>query len=283
MNDSAKKRTLRKHQIVVRCLVVIALLIACMVTFIQHSATFAVTATVERVEFITSKGHSTNWFLDKAQYIEDYGSTPVEFSGYVELAQGVRVTVERVAMGPLYIQVEANTPDQTDLGSHFAEGGTPLGTIRGHAVFKITDLQTRILNGKNVVLPLSGDVRLGTGVERPTLPSVPLLRQGQITVIGHSLLGDDLYKGDSQSLDPGDVVAIGSATGPAIGFVAVEEGPALTATFHVVANNVSINRLPASGYRVSSTVFSRIKNDGTLQSVWAAFLFLFALKKIGAE
>jgi hypothetical protein len=34
---------------------------------------------------------------------------------------------------------------------------------------------------------------------------------------------------------------------------------------------------------VSSTVFSRIKNDGTLQSVWAAFLFLFALKKIGAE
>jgi hypothetical protein len=283
MNQFVKRDGLRKHQIVTRWLAVIALLTACTVTFIQHSATFAVTAAIERVEFITSKGKTTNWFLKNAQYIPEYESPRQEFSGYLELGEGVRVTIERVAMGPLYIQVQANTPDQSDLGVLFAEDGSPLGAIHRHALFKIIDFQTLSANGKNVVLPISGDVRLGTLVERPTLPSVPLLRQGQITVIGHSLLGDDLYKGDSQSLDPGDVVEIGNASGPAIGFVAVEEGPALMATFHVVAKNLSVNRLPASGYTVSSTVFSRIKNDGTLQSIWAALLFLLALKRIGAE
>ncbi len=135
--------------------------------------------------------------------------------------------------------------------------------------------------GQSTVLPLAGEIRLGTSGAVPTTQFTPLLRQGQISVLGRNFLGSDLYKEPPQPLESGDVVVFRDSEGPAYGLATVDERPAISATLHVLAREAVIRRPPAAGYTVGLTVLDRLKNDGSLQGIWGAFIFFLGLRKLG--
>jgi hypothetical protein len=275
------KKTVKAARAAIRWLAVLSLVLACVVTFVPLKTTLAITATTDRLEIVSLPEYPNHWYLEQVEYFSDFGGKPSLFTGSLEVSPKVRIIIERISQGPLFISLRAAGSPNDDIGTMFGTDESIIGHISPHSTFKISGILARSAVGQNILLPLSGDVIIGGAAERPTRSAVPTLRQGTVAVIGTSFLSSSLYKVSSQILDAGDIVTVRDNVGPALGFIVVDERPSLNATFHVLANEAVINRAPARGYVIGASLFDRVKNDSTMQAFWAAFLFFFGLKKIG--
>jgi hypothetical protein len=264
-----------------RVLFIVALLGATAVTFIPRTASFDLAVSTESVEVVTSSSYKPIWYVNGSQLSDGSGAASRPCTGSIEIAPNVRITLQRIGTGPLNVEVESAGSSIQRCGMISNTGESTSVPLGRKAILKITDITQRSAAGQSTVLPLGGEVRLGTSGEMPTSQFTPLLRQGQISVLGRNFLGSDLYKGTPQSLEPGDVVVFKDPEGPAYGLATVDERPAINATLHVLAREAVIRRPPAAGYTVGLTVLDRLKNDGSLQGIWGTFIFFLGLRKLG--
>jgi hypothetical protein len=254
---------------------------AVVATLFPRPTTLELVATTEVAEMTTSDELTTLWYLTSVQPTTDGTTISPSVSGQFEIAPKVRIIVERIGNGPLLIRLGTVDNKSGHLGSIHKDDGSTLEINGRSTEIIVADLSKRSQNGQNLVLPISGKMRIGAAIEAPVSGKSPLLREGKIAPIGRNFLGSDLYRGDTQTLAPGDVIFFERSKGSAVGVLVIDEKPAMTASIHVFANEAVINRYPASGYTIGISLIDRIQKDGTLQKVWTAFFFLLGLRKLG--
>jgi hypothetical protein len=276
-----KQRAKEKAKTIFSILAAAALLVAMALTLIPRTASFDLSVSTEYVEAVTSGSYQPVWYLSTPQFSDGLGGAPRPFLGSLKIAPNIRITLQRIGTGPLFAELTPIYEAVKSCGMMSNSGEGFSSALGPHVILKIPDVAQRSGAGQSTVLPLGGEIRLGAASELPGSQLSPLLRQGSLTVLGRNFLGSDLYKAAPQLLEPGDVVVFEKQVGSAFGLVSVDERPAMGVTLHVLAREAEIRRPPSEGYTVGLTLLDRVKNDGTLQSIWGAFIFLLALRKLG--
>jgi hypothetical protein len=144
------------------------------------------------------------------------------------------------------------------------------------------DLTGRRWLDKSVVLTFVGETEIVDEISLDPGPRSALLRSGEIRILGHSILDrESLFRGDVISLDTGDLVTVEGAD-ECVGLVVVNEKPAIKVAVRCVGKEAKVTRFASKGYSVSTSIFTRIKNDRPLQAAWAVVFLIASLtpKKI---
>lgn len=254
-------------------IVATALALSLALTWWPLPTTFNVAAETESFKLVTEDAPRPRWFLEDATVFRESGGwEPAVFAGSVRLEPGVVAEFERIAFGPLRIQCASLGPGKP-VAHLYDEEETLVETVRGRLVFRIEAISERASRGGSIVLPFTGKAFLGDELSLDPGKSPPLVRSGKITALGHSILGQDLFTGNSAELDLGDRISFEGAESFA-GLIAANERPGLAVSFRTVGKSARVDRFGAQGYEVRSSVPTRIANDGPLQLAWATTLAL---------
>jgi len=246
-------------------------------------ATFNVTVQSEHVEFFTDGAPVSRWPLDRVWLFEGDADSARPFTGSLEFADSVHVTVERVALGPLLIRVEA--PRAGDPAAVLYDAADePLGPVRAPLEIEVPDLARRSAAGQELLLPLTGRVRSGRSVGFETPGGAGLLRGGKAALLGRSLLertpflarlaSGTVFEAGSVTLDAGDQFTVEGVESPAFGFIVVDERPALAAAYRVVGRSGRVERPGGQAYSVRVNLRARLVHDGPLQALYASFVMV---------
>ncbi|HLV18812.1 MAG TPA: hypothetical protein VKY70_15255 [Pseudomonas sp.] len=296
----------------------VPLLMEAMTRLMDRPYTFYVTANTDVLTLTTTELSGTRWYLDRAQarleapwqartpaaaegpFIElppAFAPTPWEpFQGYVEVGPNANVTLTRQGSGPLTMQVASPPSPPADIAALPAAVLEPLddGEARStHSVALQVTLDTQPLNGT-----LQGMGAIGGEPHRPTHPaSPPLLRSGEVTVVGRRLGSELLYTvmhvplrlGDEmrvmqQRRPPGEVddahgpgeaaefACIFSVAPPASG------GSGIDLACHASGRSLQISRFGERSGSLQPRPWDVLINEPSLQAVMPlAFTALFAL------
>lgn len=239
-------------------------------------STFSIVATTEWIGFDVLGPRPVRWSFEDANLFKTADSKAVPFAGSIELPPGTHADVERISKGPLRIAI--TFPNETS-ALLFDAAEERVATLDHRVVVTLDNFEERSKAGKNLVLPVSGNIQFGRMSDLPTSASVPQLREAKVTIIGHALLGNSLYRAGASELSPGDTLTFKSSSGPFFGTLSIDENPGIVAVARVIAESGYVSHPPASGYTIEPSVFDRIKGDEFLQAVWAAFVFIWGLRE----
>ncbi|TLF47240.1 hypothetical protein FEI13_16320 [Halomonas urmiana] len=208
----------------------IPLLMEAMTLVIEGPYTFHVDAKSEVLTLTTEELSGTGWYLenaearqesplqaaaagtDEASFIElptDRAPRPWEsFTGYVEVGPHARVTLTRQGSGPLSIHIAAarDAPATTDT----AQPAAVLKPLSGDDRQASRDLELQVMLTEQ---PLNGTLQglgaIGGDAYSPSEPaSPPLLRTGEVSVVGRRLGSELLYTVMAVPLRLGDEVRV---------------------------------------------------------------------------
>lgn len=273
--------TKSKSKTVLIALRVGAFLVASICTFIPRSASFDISSSTEIVEEITSETNTSVLYLTDSEFYNGSSGKQQTFTGSITISPKVRVVLERIGTGSLRIELTPGDESVQSIGIMSAQGELSSHSMGRKASFLINSFDKRSIAGQSTVIPLAGDFILGYSGRIQSSPNSPLLHSGSISIIGRNLLGSELYRTGSQLLDLGDVIVFNNARGRGYGIAVVGEHPGIDVELHVLADEAIVKRPPSSGYTIGLTLVDRVKNDGTLQGIWGALVFLLALRKVG--
>jgi hypothetical protein len=246
---------------------------------------FTVSAITDGIRVATAaKGPKTSWFVGKARVLKSQDAGPTDFDGTVVVREGTDVLIERIGRGPLRIQcrpmnvVSEGHGDDIPVAELYGRDDDGfLGTVKGQLAIRIDDLEARAASGDSLVLPINGSVQLG-GDTRPDVRHVAPLREGKVVLVGSTLFGDSHYSAGGSDLLFGDSVAI-DTTQPMMGLVMVDGEPSMKAVFRAVGMDAHISRYGSRGYKVGTSLVSRVTSDESIQAIWAAALTIFGALK----
>jgi hypothetical protein len=151
-------------------------------------------------------------------------------------------------------------------------------------LIEIKNVDSLLNSGISIVYPLSGIVELGKSVDVEIYNETsPILRSGDISMTGYSNFGKGKYfDAGNEKLYLGDCLEFGEKE--VIGFVAVNDNPALQVAYRVEADE-AIVRKPGpkgknSGYRISASLYDRFINDLFFQGLSLIFAALIVFTSI---
>lgn len=240
--------------------------------------TFNITAETERIEFFAKNEPDSRWVLYKVQVRENYSDSTHTFTGSFQLAGGVNVLIERIALGPLWIHIEAEREGQS-AGTYYV-ADDPVGPASRTLEFIISDLSSRALAGETVVLPITdilGDVYTGRSIGIDTEGSTALLRSGEVTMLDRSLFGRSVYKAGSETLQTGDQFTIEDPESSTFGFIVADERPALNVAYRVVGRNAYVRRPGGITVPISASLLNRFLHDHLFQGIALLFGMLVVI------
>lgn len=254
----------------------ISLAIALTLSLWPLESTFSIVATTEWIGFDVLGPRPVRWSLEDANLFKTANSKAVAFTGAIELPAGTHADVERISKGPLRIAI--TLPEKASALVYDA-AEQRVDDLDRRVVVTVDNFEQRSKAGRNVVLPLAGNIQFGRMSELPTNASVPQLREAKVATIGHAILGNSLYRAGTSELSQGDTLTFKSTRGPFFGTLRIDDNPGIAAVARVVADSGYISHPPASGYNIEPSIFDRIKGDEFLQAVWAAFVFIWGLRE----
>jgi hypothetical protein len=248
-----------------------AIVVSLAVTLRRVETTFDVTASTELAEVTADSFAMPEWELDSAAFVRARGDRVVTASVRLRFAPGARIRVERVSTGPLRIAVEA--PAGSTLAAMLLNpDGTPGGPVGRRFEFAVPDPGERARRGRTTVFSFVGAITLGQPNAAET--GRAMVRSGTISMLGRTLLGSNRFEAGTARLGVGDRFVVDRPSGPAFGFVRVDEGPGLTAAYRILAVSGSVKRFGTSGYQVSTSLRDRLLKDHVLQGVWLTTVML---------
>lgn len=246
--------------------VVVALVLVGWLIWPWHRITYNVTLRTEWLEFLHRDISPVSWPITGAEVFgANTGGTP--FTGVFEPADSVRVVVERVAFGPLVMEVQSARADaaSASVGVLRAEDDTEAITAGAYLSLVVTDLPRRAEAGTTLLLPLVGEVqRGGRLIGRTASGSTAILRSGTVQMLGQSIGWHRAFDAGETSLNPGDVFEVEGTrteTEPALGFVQVDERPGMLVAYRVLATQGWVRRPGGGRHRLSVSLFSRLARD----------------------
>lgn len=230
--------------------------------------TFSVTAETERVELSITTQPPSRWVLDSVEVIRDYGDER-PFTGSFQLADSVKVVVERIRAGPLWIHAESMRRTDGSAGTFYLDTEEVLDRAGPVVEILVRDLDQRAQSGRTIVLAVTGNVSSGRqgGIETPG--SNALLRSGRVTMLRNAMLGKTVFEAGAIELDLGDQfdVTKPDPLSPTFGFLVVDERPGIAAAYRSVGEGATVTRPGGVTYEVSLSLLRRIVYEPYVQGI----------------
>lgn len=237
--------------------------------------TFDITAETESLTFTPLVNSGLEWQLDGVRLRRSFNDTGTVVSGTLALSDSVRVLIERKSLGPLRLQLEArdSTAVNALLGTFTLDSITQI-ELRTVAFVDFSDIQERAQAGRPVVLFGQGDMTIGWVPNYTTDLSQPLLRSGTVRMIGKSWFRSTSFSAGSAELRAGDRFEIEKPLSAGVGFISVDERPALAVGFRTVAQSATVTRPGGGTPQISTSLNSARLGDPVLQAGYTILVLL---------
>lgn len=277
-----KKNTKLGYKRILVGLIILLPLVLIIGISIPTATTFNVSVTTELLAFKTLDSDHSKLSLRDVQVYNYNGDSLGRFSGSFKISPNAETHIERIAHGPLSIQITGGSNNSA--GDFYAANSDLKMHAADHFVeFYVEDMSSRLLEGETIIIPINGEVSLGRNVNYETYSnSNALLRHGNVVVIGKSLLSNSYYKSSTYDLNIGDEFRVVDPISKAYGFATINENVGMTVAYKVIGKEGRIltpgPRNKNSGYPVSLSFLSKINNDTLFKglSLFTAFLISLA-------
>jgi hypothetical protein len=260
-------------------IIAIALAVACGLAalYLYVPLTYVVSASTERVIIHSTALAGSKWYLDNAEIMSACESEWRRFTGTIHVHSSTKIAIERIAEGPLRISVLDKHGQEDETVAELYDFVDEAGVLaKGCLYVTIEDLRNRSQNGETVVLPVNGYMEIGREPRHETTKYVPLLRSGKIQLIGKTLFGNSVYDAGTITLGIGDIFIVERPQAGS-GLVLADQLPGLTAVSYTVGDRAYVHRFGTDGYKVSSTLWVRIKKDPIIRGLAAAVVFILGV------
>lgn len=251
---------------------------------IPIATTFNVSVQTELVTYeVTDAVNSKLPFRNAIKYNIDGDSIGV-FEGDFKASVGATINVERIAHGPLSVQIVGK--DNSSAGSYYSPyTDFKTSDAPNFIEFVISNINDGVNEGVTHIIPINGEVTLGRNIAYETYGnSTALLRQGEVVVIGKSLLSNNYYKSATYDLNVGDEFRIIEPQSKAYGFVTINENSGMTVAYKVIGKEGRIltpgPRDNTSGYPIALSFLSKIENDSFFKGISLCIALLISLATI---
>ncbi|MFD1293978.1 hypothetical protein ACFQ5N_09035 [Lutibacter holmesii] len=257
-----------------------------LVFFDNINTLFNITAHTEIIKFQTVNKPISRYNLNNASIhvTDNYNFKNIynSFNGSLEINKNVKVEIERISQGNIIFLLESD--NGTSIGNLYNSSNENIYAAKDYMLIEIKKVDSLLNNGISIVFPLSGYVELGKSVDVEILNETnPVVRTGDITMTGYSNFGSGQYfEAGNKKLYLGDCLEFENKD--AIGFVAVNDSPALQVAYRIEANEAII-RKPGpkgknSGYRISASVYDKFINDRFFQGLSMIFATLLVITSL---
>ena len=264
---------------------ILLLYLVLLVFFININTLFNITAHTEIIKFQTTSKPISRYNLNNASIhvTENYNFKNIynSFNGSLEINNNVKVEIERISQGSILFLLESE--NGKSIGNLYNNDNKKILKANDYMLIEIKKIDSLLNNGVSIVFPLSGFVELGKSVDVEIYEETsPVLRTGDISMTGYSsIFGNGHYfEAGNKKLYLGDCLEFDKKE--AIGFVSVNDNPALQVAYRIEADQAIIRKpgpkAKNSGYRISASVYDKFINDRIFQglSLIAAFLLVLA-------
>lgn len=277
-----KKKRILKH-FVLGLLIGLPILLIVLLSW-PIATTFNVSVQTELVEYeVTDVVNSKIPFHNASKYNFNVDSLGV-FDGDFKVSVGATVKIERIAFGPLSVQIKGKGNESA--GAYYSsDTDLKVDNAPNFIEFVLNDVSKDANEGFTHIIPINGKVTLGRNISYETHSnSTALLRQGTVVVIGKSLFSNNYYKSSSYDLNIGDEFMIIEPKSKAYGFATVNENSGLIVAYKVIGKEGRIltpgPRNINSGYPVSLSFLSKIQNDAFFKGISLCIALLISIATI---
>jgi len=245
--------------------------------------TFNVSAVTEEVKVVTHKTPMSRWPLKNIEISrdcpEDEGDIKyLDFSGSLNINPSVYLTLTRVAFGDLKVTLYSNNDNA--VGELYDNEDEFVLSLTSCAFFYIRKINERTSRGETIVLPVTGDISAGSEIRFLTQSSMPILREGQVTILDRSFMTDENYSVGPFSLEAGDTFKVHNSKVSSQGFVLVNENAAINLTFRAKGLRGVIKRYQSEDYELRNSYWSKLYHDESLSLAWILIIVLFNIIRI---
>jgi len=268
--------------------ILLILYLVLLVFFDNINTLFNITAHTEIIKFQTVNKPISRYNLNNASIhvTENYNFKNIynSFNGSLEINSNVKVEIERISHGAIFFLLESENGES--IGNLYNNDNKKILKAKDYMLIEIKKVDSLLNNGVSIVFPLSGFVELGKSVDVEIYEETsPVLRTGDITMTGYSsYFGNGQYfEAGNKKLYLGDCLEFDKKE--AIGFVSVNDSPALQVAYRIEADQAIIRKpgpkAKNSGYRISASVYDKFVNDKLFQGLSLISAFLLVLASFG--
>jgi hypothetical protein len=262
-------------------------------TFLKHEyfekpTTFSVHANTELVQVSTQQVPMSRWYLDSvlvaASCPEDEGEKLEfhRFTGSIQLNAGVKIKFVRVGQGLLTVSLLKNNEDEPSpsrVGELFDEEDDLYKELGDCAVLEY-DLGHKPEQIDSIVLPITGEIIAGREIRFTTQSKIPILLEGQVTILDRAIWTDENYNVGPYDLEPGDSFIVHDPIVASQGFVLVNDERAMTLVYRAQGLRGAIKRYQAEDYQIKNSFWSKLYHDDGLAITWIFILILFSFIRV---
>jgi len=257
-----------------------------LIFFDNTNTLFNITAHTEIIKFQTVSKPISRYNLNNASiYVtENYNFKNIynEFNGSLEINKNVKVEIERISQGAIIFLLESE--NGASIGNLYNSNNKKVFSAQDYMLIEIKKIDSLINNGISIVFPLSGFVELGKSVDVEIYDETnPVVRTGDVAMTGYSNFGSGKYfEAGNEKLYLGDFLEFDNIE--AIGFVSINDNPALQVAYRIEAEEAII-RKPGpkgknSGYRISASLYDKFKNERFFQGLSMIFAALLVITNL---
>lgn len=240
---------------------------------------YNITATTEVIECYSKQRPSNriNLFNAKIYTLEDGEGWQLEdkliansFSGTLQLGDSTNIKLERIAHGPLLIEIERDQPGIAATLRSNTSKDLKHEDIPDLLFVEIHNIDSILNSNTSVVIPLFGKIELGKSIEIETENEYSLLlRDGDVTMTGYTSIGKSSFPAGHEKLFLGDKLIFNDYN--SIGIASMSTEPAIQVSYRAIGNEAKIIKPgpkdQEDGYRFSASIFSRFQYDKHFQTL----------------
>lgn len=247
--------------------------IVVVMTLAEGFTTCVVSSQVGGAEITLSPVAYLTWPVKGARILEK-GRPPRRAADYLHLTPGDRLTISRQGTGPIELSVRAPEGVST-AGTLVNASFAPVGQLGTEAIFVIGSSQRDATDGQTISFLFDNAVEnlemlLPTTVDDPVAPT----SGGRVSLLHRSVFGGPAFEVVAFDLLPGDGIDLQGVKSPIVGFIVADDRPGLHVVYRAIMSHAKVTRLGGGGFEIRATLLDLVREDPTIQKVWAAYLFL---------
>lgn len=246
-------------------LIVLVLKLMYMVFFEPITTTFNVTVNTERIDYTTLDKNNSRLILTGAELADMDSILSENFDGSIDLNSNVKVTIERIALGPISIIIESENSES--IGKVYnGQDGKLFHTAKDFLEVYVYDIVKKTEEGQTYIYSIDGDVNIGRSVNFEIFgESTALLRGGEVKMIGKSKFSNDYFEAGSKELNLGDRLVFDEIQSKIFGFVTINEKSGMQAAYRVTSKEARVIKPGPqnenNGYLISASMLDRFSKD----------------------
>ena len=251
----------------------------------KKPTTFNVSAVTEEVKVFTHKIPMSKWPVQNVDVSRDCPDEDVseknqhqKFSGSISVNPSIQITFTRIAFGDLKVTLYSN--ENKSVGDLYDEEDEHVSSLTNCSFFYITKLAERSASGNTIVLPISGDISAGSDIRFLTQNKMPVLKEGEVTILDRSFIIGENYSVGPYALGTGDTFEVQDSSVSSQGFISINEDAAIKLVFRAKGLKGIIKRYQSEDYEIRNSYWSKLYHDEALSLAWVLIFILFNIIRV---